>query len=128
MTKWNLAAVAVLACMIAFGAHAYRRLDCWLPVPFDAAVWRTGEEAGFSADAPRLRMADWLLGTGVLLGKTRHEIEGMLGPVTKTDYFDNYDMVYWLGPERGLIRVDSEWLVFRLDAAGRVSRALIVRD
>jgi hypothetical protein len=33
-----------------------------------------------------------------------------------------------LGPERGLLRMDSEWLVLRLDSARRVSAYRIVRD
>ncbi len=37
-------------------------------------------------------------------------------------------MVYWLGPERGLIRIDSEWLVLRLDEGGVVREFRIVRD
>lgn len=73
-------------------------------------------------------MADGLLASGAIWGKTRPEIEGMLGPVTKTGYFDNSDMVYRLGPERAFLSVDSEWLVMNLDREGRVKEARIVRD
>jgi hypothetical protein len=37
-------------------------------------------------------------------------------------------MKYWLGPERSYFSVDSEWLVLRLDRAGRVVEYRIVRD
>jgi hypothetical protein len=37
-------------------------------------------------------------------------------------------MVYWLGPERGFIRIDSEWLVLRLDQSDIVREVRIVRD
>ena len=33
-----------------------------------------------------------------------------------TDYFREYDYAYWLGPERGLFSIDSEWLVVRCAA------------
>jgi hypothetical protein len=36
--------------------------------------------------------------------------------------------VYWLGPERGLVSVDSEWLVVRLRPDGRVGVAQVVTD
>jgi hypothetical protein len=73
-------------------------------------------------------MADGLVRSGVLLGKTRGEIESMLGPAPKTDYFRDFDLVYWLGPERGFIGIDSEWLVIRLDGVGKASEVLIATD
>ena len=53
----------------------------------------------------------------------------MLGKPTATNYFkDEYDMVYWLGPERGFIGIDSEWLAISLDPNGAVRNYKIVRD
>jgi hypothetical protein len=37
-------------------------------------------------------------------------------------------LVYWTGPERGLMSIDSEWLVMRLDGAGRVAEVSLVTD
>jgi len=42
--------------------------------------------------------------------------------------FKEYALVYWLGAERGFIRIDSEWLVVNFDKNNRVSDALMVRD
>jgi hypothetical protein len=39
-----------------------------------------------------------------------------------------WPLVYLLGPERGLIRIDSETLVIRLGPDGRVSDYRVVRD
>lgn len=40
----------------------------------------------------------------------------ILGPDTENAYFKEIDnMVYYLGPERGLISIDSEWLVIEFD-------------
>lgn len=98
------------------------------PVPFDRTAWLEGERADFSAEAPRLRMADHLVSSRALLGKNRPEIEAMLGPDTNTDKFRSYDLVYWLGAQRNYMPIDSEWLVLRFDKSGRVSEARIVYD
>lgn len=62
------------------------------------------------------------------MGKSRAEVVVLLGEPPPTDYFRQYDMVYWLGAERGWLTIDSEWLVVRLDANKRVSEARIVTD
>lgn len=101
------------------------------PAPFDRDVWLAGEKADFSADAPRLRMADGLIGSKVLLGRNRAEIEALLGPDSDTVKFRSYErreLVYWLGAERGYMPIDSEWLVVRFDKRERVTEARIVRD
>jgi outer membrane protein assembly factor BamE (lipoprotein component of BamABCDE complex) len=63
-----------------------------------------------------------------LLGKTRSEIETMLGAPTQTDKFRDYDLVYWLGDERGYMSIDSEWLAMRFDKTNKTSKAIIVCD
>ena len=73
-------------------------------------------------------MADGLVASGVLIGKTRIDIETMLGAPTKTAKFKNYDLVYWLGAERGYISIDSEWLVVRFANTGEAREVRIVRD
>ena len=59
---------------------------------------------------------------------TREQVIAIVGEPDKTEYFRDFDMVYWLGPERGFMSIDSEWLVFRLDDQNRVSEYKIVRD
>lgn len=73
-------------------------------------------------------MVDDLIAHHHLEGRTRAEIVALLDEPRRTVYFDNYDLVYWLGPERGWISIDSEWLVFRLDATGRVAEYHLVTD
>jgi hypothetical protein len=73
-------------------------------------------------------MADDLVGSKQLLGLTRQEVVDRLGEPPKTNYFQKFDLVYYLGPERGFISMDSEWLVLKLGPDGRVERAAIVRD
>ena len=66
-------------------------------------------------------MVDDLLERHELQGKTRAEVVALIGEPQQSDAFPEYDMVYWLGPERGLIGTDSEFLVMKLDKAGRVT-------
>ncbi|HYN89728.1 MAG TPA: hypothetical protein VER55_14435 [Ardenticatenaceae bacterium] len=51
----------------------------------------------------------------------------MLGPPTETSHFAEWDLVYWMGPEPGLIQVDSVWLVIYLED-DRVTAFQIVTD
>jgi outer membrane protein assembly factor BamE (lipoprotein component of BamABCDE complex) len=92
---------------------------------FDPVLWndKTEVERGI-----RLAMADRIVARRMLSGKTRAEVIAMLGEPRKTDYFSDWDLVYWLGRERGFISIDSEWLVVRFDANKRVLEYRIVRD
>ncbi|HEX8242360.1 MAG TPA: hypothetical protein VF541_02645 [Longimicrobium sp.] len=94
---------------------------------FSAAVWRDTVQA-YAELAPRGCMVDDLLASRDLHGLTRAEVVALLGTPPKTGYFREYDLVYWLGPERGPSSIDSEWLVLRLDAAGRVAEYRLVTD
>jgi hypothetical protein len=59
--------------------------------------------------------------------QSRIDIVRLLGVPRRSNYFPQYDLVYWVGPERGM-GVDSEWLVFRFDRSDRVSEARLVTD
>lgn len=96
----------------------------YLPVRlFNEARWKDPALAD-----QRVTMVEALLLTHRLEGRTRAEVLELLGPPTETDYFANWDAVYWLGDERGMIRIDSEWLVLRFGPDGRVSEHLVVTD
>jgi hypothetical protein len=74
-------------------------------------------------------MVDWLFWTKKLDGRTRAEVIALLGPPDGGDYFREPDnLVYWLGPERGIMSIDSEWLVIRIGPDGRVSGYKLARD
>ncbi len=100
------------------------------PIEFNPDVWRDGNNLNYgSKEFPRLRMADGLIKSGALIGKTTSGIESMLGPQTKTKYFrPQYDLVYWLGRERSIISIDGEWLVIKVNESGISTMARIVRD
>jgi hypothetical protein len=95
---------------------------------FDSAAWKARSMDEGVMWPTRLRMADDLFGRILRNGVLRAQVEELLGPPDRTSYFQSWDLVYQLGPERGLIRIDSEWLVFKLDPGGRVGEYRIVRD
>lgn len=68
----------------------------------------------------RTRIVDDLLAEYPLVGMTGEEVLALLGDHdNEAGYFQQEDrLVYWLGPERGLMSIDSEWLI--LDFAGEV--------
>jgi hypothetical protein len=73
-------------------------------------------------------MAGDLVENQKLIGLTRPEVIAMLGEPPMQEYFKNYDLVYYLGPERGFMSIDSEWLVLEFGPDGRITKAIIARD
>jgi hypothetical protein len=92
---------------------------------FDPIAWQDPVQVKQGA---RLRGADHLLSRGTLRGKARSEVVKLLGEPSDEGYFRDWDLVYWLGPERGYMSIDSEWLVVRLGRDDRVVEYRIVRD
>ncbi len=119
--RWLVVALAALAVVAVLGVRW-----AWFPGrPFDPVAWQDEAQVLYGV---RLEMADRLVARGTLLGQTRAEAVGLLGEPPPTEYFTDWDLVYWLGPERGFFSIDAEWLVLRLDTAGRVRECRIVRD
>ena len=110
------------------GTVAYRSLREYLHRrPFDSAAWRDLNQVDGS-DPVRIRMVDDLVKSHRLDHLSRAEVENLLGHPTKTEYFHDHDLVYWLGPERGFMGIDSEWLVIDLDERSVVRKYAVVRD
>lgn len=106
--------------------------EWWHRRRFDAAEWRNqGVSDHFTSWPPRLCMVDDLLASGRLLGMTEGQVVRLLGPPASKDFpfgASECDMHYYLGPERGFMRIDSEWLFIKLDSDGRVARQWLYRD
>lgn len=92
---------------------------------FDKAKW-LDTESYEKEPYIRLEMVKDLINNRLSQGLSRSEVTDLLGPPTQTEKFAQYDLVYWLGIEKGFIRIDSTWLVIKMDdAAGLVeSRTL----
>ncbi len=95
---------------------------------FDSQAWKASLADNQSEDPIRLRMVDDLLRKHRLIGLSRSEVLDFLGQPPPTDKFSDWDLVYWLGPERGLFSIDSEWLVIRFGKNGKVTEAKDVQD
>lgn len=94
---------------------------------FDQIAWRDSAQA-FGPLAVRGCMVDDLIAKQTFRGRPRSSVVGLLGEPPSTDYFREYDLVYWLGPERSALGIDSEWLVMRLDSSKRVAEVRLVTD
>jgi len=94
---------------------------------FDSKTWKDLEQAN-REPYPRRAMADHLLQQRTLHGKSRAEVLDLLGEPSDTEHFAEYDAVYWLGPQRSMVAIDSEWLVIRFGESERVTEAKLVTD
>lgn len=93
---------------------------------FQPMLWKTAIQT--DTDNPiKIRMVDDLLRRFKLIGMTQKQIDELLGKPPHTEYFSEYDYVYWLGPERSLFSIDSEWLCLKFKN-GVVVQADMRRD
>lgn len=122
MRKLALAASVVVSAVLALYVLTS------MPLPFVQAWWHAADYDPHDLFSRRYRMADWLVMTDALVGLRRDEVIAKLGAPPATGKFADYDLVYHLGFERGLISIDSEWLVMRLDPSGTVTEARVVAD
>ncbi len=105
---------------------------------FDAKTWR--EEESTKHDVlwpPRLCMIDDLMASRRLIGMTLDQVIDLLGPPADKSFpygAVDCDIHYYLGPERGFLRVDSEWLFLKFERDNllapddKVVRQWIYRD
>ncbi|WP_440969921.1 outer membrane protein assembly factor BamE domain-containing protein [Peribacillus frigoritolerans] len=71
----------------------------------------------------RVYLVDDLINEHELIGMTKDEVFALLGSPTETEYFKEEDnVVYYLGDERGIIRIDSEWLVIWFDGSDKAMK------
>ncbi|NLH72890.1 MAG: outer membrane protein assembly factor BamE [Verrucomicrobia bacterium] len=120
----------------------FRVREHLLRVPFEADAWKSYErqfgsglksiiETNYWAYALpiRLRMVDDLMERKILQGKTRTEVIALLGESDEKHHFQEWDLVYYLGPGRYRNAIgDSEWLVIRFNSDGRVSEHRVIHD
>ncbi len=100
-------------------------LNGYLPVRFfDSEDWK----AANYWDGTRVEMIEHLQWSEKLDGLKKAEVVALLGPETDTNYFSDHDLVYALGPERGWLSLDSEWLVIDFDRDGVVASYQVVTD
>ncbi|MDV7763547.1 hypothetical protein [Peribacillus sp. CSMR9] len=92
----------LLYCVVILGVNEYESR-------FTTERWLNDDEG-------RVYLVDDLLNDHELIGKTKEEVITLLGSPAETEYFKEEDnVVYYLGAERGIISIDSEWLVIWFD-------------
>ena len=95
-------------------------------IPFDSAKWKADGDSSGVMWPTRLRMIDDLIRSKKLEGRTESEVIRLLGSPDNRNLFN--DLVYHLGPERGVIRIDSESLLIRLDKNNTVKTGKLFTD
>ncbi|MDX2208859.1 MAG: hypothetical protein SFV20_00715 [Sphingopyxis sp.] len=90
---------------------------------FDSDRWKNAD----LSTRDRVGMVDTLLAQHSLKGMHRAQVIELLGEPTPTDKWDDWDMIYVLGPTE-YMPIDHEWLVIDLDEAGRVSDYDVTAD
>lgn len=105
----------ILAIIIAGIVYQYQH-------SFSTAKWERNPDE-------RTKIVDDLLGDYDLIGMRESDIIDLLGNDNNDyGYFNEKDrFVYYLGPERGLISIDSEWLILDF-ADGVVVNCYITTD
>lgn len=92
---------------------------------FNSTIWKREVLSTTHGDwPPRLCMVDDLLASGRLNGLMEPGVVALLGPPDRK----RAGYSYYLGPERGFIRIDSETLLVEFGKDGKVSRSRIHRD
>jgi amino acid transporter len=96
-------------CVVLLGVYEYESR-------FTAERWLNDDEE-------RVYLVDDLINEHELIGMTKEEVFTLLGSPTETEYFKEEDnVVYYLGAERGIIRIDSEWLVIWFDGSDKAMK------
>lgn len=99
---------------------------------FNDTLWRTHVKDPEDFMWPnKLKMVDSLLESKILDGLNRKEVIKLLGPPTSDtspEHKKQDEIYYYLGPERGFIRIDSEWLSISFDENGKVKKYWLWRD
>lgn len=111
----------LLVCYLLFG-HRTKSYDH--KMPFESSEWKAHLN---DRDIAKQRMVEDLFSAHKLVGMSIKEVEELLGKPPKTGYFKDYDYVYWLGPERSVLGIDSEWLGIKF-RDGIVIKADILKD
>ena len=99
---------------------------------FSSIQWKNAAHLSETPLWPvRLRMVDDLISSKRLDGLTKTEVLELLGQPYQTEPSLGAApemFSYYLGPERGVIRIDSEWLVILFNDDGTVEQYRIHRD
>jgi hypothetical protein len=123
--------VGVLAPVGAFLVwnHFYIKWEESHDIAFDLSLWQVGTRDKVNdSNAVRIRMCHDFIARQSWRGKTKQELTEWLGKSDNFPFYDEWNFNYWVGPQRGPIKVDSAWLCFRFDKNGKATEAKLKQD
>lgn len=103
----------------------------WHRQAFNAEEWKDSKKSGHTMWPPRLCMIDSLMDSRQLNGMASNQVIDLLGPPADKSFpygASQCDVHYYLGPERGFMRIDSEWLFIKFGEDGKVKRTWLYKD
>jgi hypothetical protein len=123
-----LTCIAIVVAGLTFANHSYAR---GLPsgsylLEFDGQLWR--QPSSSSCDSGDITVRQKMVGyaiDAVTANPTHEAVIEMLGPIDEAGYFSasGRDLIYCLGPERGFMSIDDEWLLIWFDTKGQATAA-----
>lgn len=137
---WLMIIVLPLASIsIAVGAfmafnHFYIKWEESHDIGFDLKLWDSGSrDKIYSAtaeqiDAPRIKMCRDFIASQPWKGKTKEQLQAWLGKPDNFPFGDGWNFNYWVGLQRGPMKMDSVWLCFRFDTNGKAIEAGLLQD
>ena len=84
------------------------------PLQFSSSAWKAAKPE-MTWESLRLKMVDDLMENHLSRNQSKESVIALIGKPDDTEYFRDYDMVYYLGRERNALGMDSEWLVFKVN-------------
>lgn len=98
-----------------------------MDINFDKVHWANQKEI-YNEPFIRLQMSGDVTRNVLQIGQSKEQVIELLGQPEDTKYFKDFDLVYWLGQEKGFVSIDSSWLVIKFDGTGSVSDFQILND
>jgi hypothetical protein len=123
----------LVGAFIAFN-HFYVKWEESHDIEFDLKLWESGSKdkiyssTALKIDAPRIKMCRDFIAKQPWKGKTKEEIEAWLGKPDNFPFYNGWDFNYWVGLQRGPMKIDSAWLCFRFDNSGKAVEAQLKQD
>ena len=132
-------ALPLISICLPFGAfiafnHFYVKWEESHDIEFDLGLWNSGSRdkiysvTALRIDAPRIKMCRDFITNQAWKGKTKKELEAWLGKPDNFPFGNGWDFNYWVGLQRGPMKMDSAWLCFLFDNRGKAIKAELMQD
>jgi hypothetical protein len=115
-------------------SHFYIKWEESQDIKFDLELWHSGSkdklynETDFKIDAPRIKMCRDFIAEQPWKWKTKNELQIWLGKSDNFPFLNGWDFNYWVGLQRGPMKMDSAWLCFLFDNEGKAIEAKMMQD